>query len=359
MNGLLEKDFRLTLQKKQLFVVYILMGIVLAFNLDDSWIVSFFTMLGSMLGISTLSYDEYENGYTFFVHPVHHKEDLRPRKISLRHPDHLMLLDHGHYHTNRHLPFPAQKLYGRTVFYRSGFPVSVFIHFCPAAPVLSEIRPGKSQICHVRLFRHHPCVDHAGVKNTLSGRCIHHRKPVLPRPDSGYSPDYSGCCHLYCSLHPVHPDQHPNRRKKGILRILKKPRQTGTTGSVGASFILNVSILLLCSFFFLENQHLTENIVRNRHNDGRNKDLADPIVPMEYIDCHEHDHDIHHPRGNSGGCKSQKLLYDLRVCALEYPLSVQWICKQYTCHPAQRIIQCILPGNIRIQKNLSDCQHCP
>ena len=74
MNGLLEKDFRLTLQKKQLFVVYILMGIVLAFNLDDSWIVSFFTMLGSMLGISTLSYDEYENGYTFlFTLPITRK----------------------------------------------------------------------------------------------------------------------------------------------------------------------------------------------------------------------------------------------------------------------------------------------
>ncbi len=67
MRGLLEKDFRLTLTRKQTILIFFVMALVMSFSMDGSFTIGYLTMLSSIVAIGTLSYDEYDNGYAFLM----------------------------------------------------------------------------------------------------------------------------------------------------------------------------------------------------------------------------------------------------------------------------------------------------
>lgn len=67
MKGLLTKDFRILLQQKRFFAVLILVAGVLNFGTDGSFAVTYMTFMGLIFVISTVSYDEYDNGMPFLM----------------------------------------------------------------------------------------------------------------------------------------------------------------------------------------------------------------------------------------------------------------------------------------------------
>ena len=67
MKGLFEKDIRLVLQKKAFLFLIMIIAVALSFSMDDSFAVSYVTMIGMVLAITTLSYDEYDNGMPFLM----------------------------------------------------------------------------------------------------------------------------------------------------------------------------------------------------------------------------------------------------------------------------------------------------
>lgn len=67
MNGLFEKDIRLLLQRKKLMIMYLAMAVLLSFTMDGTFLVSYMTLLGALLSTSTITYDEFDNGYTFLM----------------------------------------------------------------------------------------------------------------------------------------------------------------------------------------------------------------------------------------------------------------------------------------------------
>lgn len=75
MRGLLVKDFRLLVNQKQfLFTVLIIAVVFVAAGQEMSFVVSYCTMLGAFFTISSITYDEYDRGFTFlFTMPVTRK----------------------------------------------------------------------------------------------------------------------------------------------------------------------------------------------------------------------------------------------------------------------------------------------
>lgn len=68
MKGLLIKDLKLMLGQKKFFVVVVGMGIFFAFsNANPLSGVSYITMLLSIFTLSTISYDEFDNGMAFLM----------------------------------------------------------------------------------------------------------------------------------------------------------------------------------------------------------------------------------------------------------------------------------------------------
>ena len=69
MRGLLVKEIELMKQQKQFFILVIVMGIIL--NLTGSGSVSFatgyFTIITAIFAITTMSYDEFDNGFVFLM----------------------------------------------------------------------------------------------------------------------------------------------------------------------------------------------------------------------------------------------------------------------------------------------------
>lgn len=69
MRGLLVKEIELMKQQKQFFILVVVMGIIL--NLTGSGSVSFatgyFTIITATFVITTMSYDEFDNGFVFLM----------------------------------------------------------------------------------------------------------------------------------------------------------------------------------------------------------------------------------------------------------------------------------------------------
>ena len=84
MRGLLVKDIELMKQQKQFFILVIVMGIIL--NLTGSGSVSFatgyFTIITAIFAITTMSYDEFDNGFVFLMTlPVSRKQYVAEKYI--------------------------------------------------------------------------------------------------------------------------------------------------------------------------------------------------------------------------------------------------------------------------------------
>lgn len=82
MKGLLEKDLRLMISRKQSILIFIVASLFVAFTMDGSFVVSYLTMLFTVIAISTLSYDEYDNGFAFLMTlPFSRKTYVREKYI--------------------------------------------------------------------------------------------------------------------------------------------------------------------------------------------------------------------------------------------------------------------------------------
>lgn len=67
MRGLLVKDLRLLTLRKSVILLYLLLAVGFSFYMDNTFAVSYMTMLGGFLAIGTLSYDSFDNGYPFLM----------------------------------------------------------------------------------------------------------------------------------------------------------------------------------------------------------------------------------------------------------------------------------------------------
>ena len=75
MRGLLEKDFRIVGKRKMIFIIALIIAVFFSFNSKDpSLIMGYLTFMVTLVGLSTLSYDEFDNGYSFiFTLPITRK----------------------------------------------------------------------------------------------------------------------------------------------------------------------------------------------------------------------------------------------------------------------------------------------
>ncbi len=67
MAGLLEKDFRLLFQRKQALVLFLVLAVVFGFTMNGTFILGYLPFLMTVLMVSTIAYDEMENGYQFLM----------------------------------------------------------------------------------------------------------------------------------------------------------------------------------------------------------------------------------------------------------------------------------------------------
>jgi predicted permease len=82
MLGLLEKDVRLILKRKQTLLVFLVMAVIFTLAGNGSFIVGYLTMLAGIVAVSTLSYDEYDNGYEFLLTlPIDRKTFVREKYL--------------------------------------------------------------------------------------------------------------------------------------------------------------------------------------------------------------------------------------------------------------------------------------
>ena len=71
MKGLLVKDMRLVLKRKQQLFILLAVCAMVAFSTDGSFVIAYTSGLLGILGLSTLAYDERDNGFPFlFSLPV-------------------------------------------------------------------------------------------------------------------------------------------------------------------------------------------------------------------------------------------------------------------------------------------------
>ena len=67
MRGLIYKDICLLAKQKKLAIIYVFVAVMLSFSMDATFIVSYFSMIGALLVLTTLSYDAFDNGYPFLM----------------------------------------------------------------------------------------------------------------------------------------------------------------------------------------------------------------------------------------------------------------------------------------------------
>ena len=76
MKGLLIKDFKLLKNQKQFFLTVSMMGIIfLVVSNNPDFVISYITIMISIFTLSTISYDQYNNGMAYlFTLPITRKE---------------------------------------------------------------------------------------------------------------------------------------------------------------------------------------------------------------------------------------------------------------------------------------------
>ena len=67
MKGLILKDTLYIVKQKKLLAMYALCAVMLSFAMDSTFIVSYFSMIGAILVINTITYDSFENGFAFLM----------------------------------------------------------------------------------------------------------------------------------------------------------------------------------------------------------------------------------------------------------------------------------------------------
>lgn len=67
MAGLFEKDFRLLSQRKSTFFIFIIVAVVMGISVGGEFIIAYGLVMALTLCTSTISYDEYDNGFPFIM----------------------------------------------------------------------------------------------------------------------------------------------------------------------------------------------------------------------------------------------------------------------------------------------------
>lgn len=67
MKGLFIKDTRLLFSQKRTAVMYMLICLIMSFSIQGPFIVGYTVMLAGVIGISTVSYDQADNGMPFLL----------------------------------------------------------------------------------------------------------------------------------------------------------------------------------------------------------------------------------------------------------------------------------------------------
>ncbi len=67
MLGLIEKDLRLTFARKQTLLIFFVVAMIMGISMEGSFIIGYLTMLGTILAVGTISYDEFDNGFAFLM----------------------------------------------------------------------------------------------------------------------------------------------------------------------------------------------------------------------------------------------------------------------------------------------------
>ena len=67
MTGLLDKDLRLILQRKQAIIMFLVIAVILGFSTSGIFVVPYTSFCIIMIAVGTISYDEFDNGYSFLM----------------------------------------------------------------------------------------------------------------------------------------------------------------------------------------------------------------------------------------------------------------------------------------------------
>ena len=67
MKGLLIKDCQLLFQRKQTLILFLAVCCIVGFSADGSFIVGYMAFLSAIISISTISYDDADNGMMFLI----------------------------------------------------------------------------------------------------------------------------------------------------------------------------------------------------------------------------------------------------------------------------------------------------
>ena len=82
MAGLVEKDLRLLLQRKQIMVAFLALAVMLGYTTEGTFILGYLPILVLILTVSTISYDELDQGFTFlFTLPIDTKAYVTEKYI--------------------------------------------------------------------------------------------------------------------------------------------------------------------------------------------------------------------------------------------------------------------------------------
>ena len=75
MAGLFEKDIRLILRNKQMVIVVAFMALMMSFSGSIDMVLPYMTIFGTIFSVSTISFDEADNGYGYIMTlPVTYKD---------------------------------------------------------------------------------------------------------------------------------------------------------------------------------------------------------------------------------------------------------------------------------------------
>ena len=80
MSGLFEKDLRILMQRKMSLLLMFVVALVVGLSTSTNFILGYAPMLGMLMAIGTISYDEMEHGFTFlFTLPINYKTYVREK----------------------------------------------------------------------------------------------------------------------------------------------------------------------------------------------------------------------------------------------------------------------------------------
>lgn len=82
MKGLIVKDMCLLLQQKKTILAIIVLSFFLNINSDGSFVICYLPFVCSFLALGSISYDEYDNGYSFlFTLPIERKTYIKEKYL--------------------------------------------------------------------------------------------------------------------------------------------------------------------------------------------------------------------------------------------------------------------------------------